>query len=293
MDRPNVLVLMSTYNGEQFIREQIDSILNQENVNVELLIRDDGSTDSTTQILKEYEDNSACHVVYGNNIGASKSFLWLLKNCGVNDYYSFSDQDDIWLKDKLITAVLALSKNQADLYHGLAGKVTKDLKPLPNGEFIPKDAFGASLMSSATGCTMVFNKSLLERIRIYVPNDISMHDAWVYRVTYALGAKVYYDATSHMLYRQHEHNVSGGQMSFGEKFKKIIKNKGLKYHIAEEIRYGFINLLTEDNMKTLDQFLGYKKSILGKIRVLTSSVYNVNSFKTNVINKILIILNLI
>ena len=100
MDKPKVLVLMSTYNGAIFLKEQLDSILNQEDVNVELLIRDDGSTDSTKFILKEYENYPNCTIVYGNNIGASNSFLWLLENCGKSDYYSFSDQDDIWINER-------------------------------------------------------------------------------------------------------------------------------------------------------------------------------------------------
>lgn len=293
MDKPKVLVLMSTYNGAIFLKEQLDSILNQEDVNVELLIRDDGSTDSTKFILKEYENYPNCTIVYGNNIGASNSFLWLLENCGKSDYYSFSDQDDIWINDKLITAVYALIKNKADLYHGHAGRVTKDLHPLPNDNYVPRNCFGASLMSSATGCTMVLTKQLMDKLKTYVPKNISMHDAWVYRVTYAIGAKVYYDEKSHILYRQHDHNVSGGQMSLKDKIIKIKKNKGLKYHLAEEIKLGFINTIPDANLSILTQYLNYKKSFIDKLKVLFSSNYNVNSVKTNIINKFLFVLNLI
>lgn len=290
---PNVLVLMSTYNGERYLREQLDSILGQEGVNVELFIRDDGSTDATVNILKEYEDNNKCKVVYGKNIGASKSFLWLIGNCAHCDFYSFSDQDDIWLNDKLITSVQALINNKADLYHGLAGRVSKDLQTLPSISYRPRNNFGAALMSSATGCTMVFSHRLMKIIRTYIPENISMHDAWVYRVAYATGVSVYYDFKSHMLYRQHEHNVSGGQMSFWDKLKKIRSNRGLKYNVAEELSRGFINLITEENKNTLRNFLNYKESFFGKIKVLFSSTYNVNSKKTNILNKVLFAFNMI
>lgn len=106
MSKPTVSVLMSTYNGAKYIREQIDSILNQKDVNVELLIRDDGSSDNTAEICKEYQKkNTNIRFYQGENIGVGKSFMELLKKAPEADYYSFSDQDDVWLEDKLSRAV--------------------------------------------------------------------------------------------------------------------------------------------------------------------------------------------
>ena len=105
MNNPEVLVLLSSYNGEKYIKEQIDSILTQKNITVKLFIRDDGSTDATRNILKEYEKYSNCVVVFGDNIGAANSFLWLIQNAHSSGYYAFSDQDDIWDRDKLSSAI--------------------------------------------------------------------------------------------------------------------------------------------------------------------------------------------
>ena len=96
-----VAVLMSTYNGEKYIRDQIDSILSQIKVNVTLFIRDDGSTDSTVKIITQYtEKYSNIKFWVGENIGVGNSFMQLLYSLTDEfDYYAFSDQDDIWLNE--------------------------------------------------------------------------------------------------------------------------------------------------------------------------------------------------
>lgn len=293
MNKDYIVVLMSTYNGEKYIREQIDSILSQKSVNLYLLIRDDGSKDSTISILKEYEKNDNVKVVYGENIGAKESFLWLIDNAPSSNYYSFSDQDDVWNSDKLISAVSILKKYGYVLYHGLAGKVDRNLKPIYTSPYQPIDSFGAALLSSATGCTMVFTNKLMGKLRLYHPTRISMHDAWVYRVCYALGYKVYYDPVSHMKYRQHENNVSGGQMTFTQKYNRILKNKDLKYKVALDIYDGFKNEMPITQKETIELFLDYKKNFYGKLKVLISNRFNQKKFFTTIQNKILFMLNLI
>lgn len=105
MNTKSVQVVMSTYNGEKYLKEQIDSILSQEGVDVRLYIRDDGSSDRTTDILASYQEHKNVKIEKGNNLGFAKSFLTALDECDEADYYAFSDQDDVWEKDKLSTAV--------------------------------------------------------------------------------------------------------------------------------------------------------------------------------------------
>ena len=95
MDK-KVNVLLSAYNGEKYIREQIESILEQSYKNIEIYVRDDGSKDGTLTILKEYEERGLIHLEAGKNVGFVKSFEWLIANGGEADYYAFSDQDDFW-----------------------------------------------------------------------------------------------------------------------------------------------------------------------------------------------------
>ena len=119
--KPTVAVLMSTYNGENYISEQIESILSQKDVNIKLYIRDDGSEDKTLSILKQYSvlDNVKL-VVDGENIGPGNSFMRLLYTyAGLEgvEFFAFSDQDDIWFSNKIAIAIETLGDSgQAKLY---------------------------------------------------------------------------------------------------------------------------------------------------------------------------------
>ena len=98
-----VAILLATYNGEKYLREQIDSILKQNGVDLTLYVRDDGSTDGTIDLLKEYVVNTkAVKLDIGKNLGVGNSFMQLLYDCPNDfDFYAFSDQDDIWDENKL------------------------------------------------------------------------------------------------------------------------------------------------------------------------------------------------
>ena len=100
-----ILVMMSTYNGEKYIREQIDSILHQKDVKVDIVVRDDGSKDNTQNILKNYSSKyKNIKWSQGDNVGPCKSFLELLYSSGEYEYYAFADQDDYWYPNKLKAA---------------------------------------------------------------------------------------------------------------------------------------------------------------------------------------------
>lgn len=116
-----VMVLLSTYNGEKYLKEQIDSVLSQKNVNVNILVRDDGSYDETKTILQKYQDEGKLKWYTGNNLKATYSFLDLLHNTPKADYYAFCDQDDVWNENKLIMAINKLEnlpKYKPALYTG-------------------------------------------------------------------------------------------------------------------------------------------------------------------------------
>ena len=89
-----VTVLLSTYNGEKFIKHQIQSLLAQRGVDLQIVIRDDGSTDETIRILKSFNNNKIKIIKSNENLGPAKSFINLLNIVGDSDYYAFCDQDD-------------------------------------------------------------------------------------------------------------------------------------------------------------------------------------------------------
>ena len=104
MNKSKIAVLMSSYNGEKYIEEQIESIIEQENVVVDLFIRDDGSTDKTKEIITRFQSENI-HINLDYNIGVVKSFFELIKTADGYDYYALCDQDDVWDKDKLYVAI--------------------------------------------------------------------------------------------------------------------------------------------------------------------------------------------
>ena len=143
-----VCVLMATYNGEKYLREQVDSIIGQHNININLIVRDDGSTDSTINILSEYEEKGLLTYTKGANLGPARSFMELLKFSPISDYYAFSDQDDIWLPDKIKTAVDMMKEDEEKpaLYFCQTQLVDENLKKMENVVINPKLTFGESLI---------------------------------------------------------------------------------------------------------------------------------------------------
>lgn len=225
-----VQVLMSTYNGEQFLREQLNSILSQDYPNVNILIRDDGSKDKTVLILKEYcEKYSNINFYEGDNIGCWQSFMDLVKNSDINaDYFAFSDQDDIWDDCKISTAVFALEKMSPSiplLYCSRLQPVGKNLEKIKvtihNINFRP--SFGNAIIQNiCTGCTCVVNRIAIDMAINKIPTFMVQHDWWFYLIATCYG-EAYYDETSHILYRQHGNNEVGARTTHLEQLKYRLK----------------------------------------------------------------------
>lgn len=209
-----VQILMSTYNGEQYIREQLDSILNQSYQDIQIQIRDDGSSDGTIAILKEYSGKYGNIQYYvGENVGACASFFELFNYREYNaDYYATCDQDDVWMEDKIAVAVKRLENNdRVALYCCRTQLVDEHLRPLEDHlrNYCPRPSFGNAMIENiCTGCTIVFNKKLYQMIKGKRPQHCVIHDMWLYQVASCFGA-VIYDEQPHIYYRQHSGNVIG------------------------------------------------------------------------------------
>lgn len=258
---------MSTYNGERFLKEQIESVMKQTGVEVTLLIRDDGSHDNTVNLIKEFQKKySNIIFIKGENCGSAMSFLKLLNEATSSyvgyDYFAFCDQDDVWLDDKLTSAVMVLenhSKATPCLYLGAYQMVDVNLKNIVTPKRTPKLNLPAAIASNlATGCTMVFNYCLAELISTNCnPKNIIMHDYWIYLVCLAVSGYIYYDETPHMLYRQHGNNVIGGQKDpFIKKWKaRLLKlfRRGdfYKSKLSKELLLNYSSMMNEDDKRFL------------------------------------------
>lgn len=217
-----VCVLLSTYNGEKYLDEQIKSLLAQKNVDLTILVRDDGSKDRTQEMLREWaEKEPAVRILeedFGTNYGVAKSFTYLL-NCGTRmfpeiSFFFFADQDDFWLETKCCRAVQRLTdqKTEPALYFSAKKLVDGELKPLPRKDIIRLtgtfwDYFDRS---NAFGCTMCMTRPLAEMLqndRYYEKKFL--HDNYIYRLCLAAGVPIVCDKAETILYRQHGANVAG------------------------------------------------------------------------------------
>jgi glycosyltransferase involved in cell wall biosynthesis len=210
---PRVVVLMSTYQGERFVVEQLQSILAQLPADGRILVRDDGSSDKTVEVIESLGDPRIT-VTRGQNLGFSQSFLTLLAQAPTDaDMVMFSDQDDVWLPHKIARAwqgLLPLAGSPA-LYGSRQMLTDEALRPLHATETWPRGPSFASALTEniITGCTAAMNRpavTLLQRAGI--PRGVLLHDWWVYLVISAFGAVVFDDEPT-LLYRQHGRNQIG------------------------------------------------------------------------------------
>ncbi len=261
---------MSTYNGDKFLCELLDSLLSQSYKNYEIRIRDDGSTDKTRDILNEYSSKHQNIILhYGSNIGVAGSFFDLLENAGEDcTYFAFCDQDDIWLKDKVSYAVELLDNREADrplLYFSRYEYVSSELRHIKYSHIPRKIGFGNAVVHNiVAGFASVINKKTRALILEKKP-EVSMHDWWVYLVVSAFG-DIVFDRRVSIRYRLHDANVVGAEPSFfydyGRKFKRLFSDKktgalALSHQAAEFFR------LYAGEMKASDEEI-LKKILSGK-----------------------------
>ena len=167
MDK-KVAVLISTYNGEKYLEEQLNSILNQTYKNIEIVIRDDGSKDSTINIIKKYQEKYDNIILKeGTNVGFIKSFFQLLAFANA-DYYAFCDQDDSWLENKIELAVRALNEvdnSKPNMVFGNSDYYDENMNLIGKGEEHKEFSFKNSLYECvAQGMTMNLLKKKLQII---------------------------------------------------------------------------------------------------------------------------------
>lgn len=236
----NVQVLLATYNGEDYIEEQLISLFNQTYQDFELLIRDDGSKDCTLEIVEKYQLKypSRIKVITDNKkgLGPSRNFSELMKYAEAN-YIMFCDQDDIWLPHKIeitLEKMLELEKGYGVtvpiLVHSDLTIVDRELNVIDSSMsdaqklYANENEFNQLLMQNTiTGCTMMINKALREKTR-RVPKEAIMHDWWLGLVASSLGIVGYINEAL-ILYRQHGKNDVGAQvLNFNSILKKVNKN---------------------------------------------------------------------
>lgn len=262
--KPNILILLATYNGMNWIEEQIDSLLSQTGVNVELLISDDCSNDGTEayilDISKKYD--AIRYISSSRSSGsAGQNFFNLIRSCELDDYdyVAFSDQDDIWATNKLDCAIQSLEKFNADAYSSSvtafwdsgSQKLVSQSKEIRDLDFLFEGA--------GQGCTFLIKRDLFFIIQNFciqnrqLTNQFYYHDWLVYIVARTHQKKWFFDDRSFIRYRQHSSNDTGAKSNLAGILHrlKLISNGWYKNQIAVAIN---IALKLEFENKVLKNF---------------------------------------
>jgi hypothetical protein len=223
---PCVAILLSTFDGERYLGEQLRSYGAQSHTNWLLYWRDDGSSDSTLTLMDAFAEGPASgqciRIGESGRLGATGSFLVLLRQAlrGPASFFAFSDQDDVWLPDKLAHGVAALARspsNRPALYFCARALVDASLRPIGRAPApCPPPAFPAALAQNVIpGCCMILNRAAAELIDAAVVPDVTWHDWWSYLVVSAGdGLVLSGGASPDILYRQHGDNLVGETSGF-------------------------------------------------------------------------------
>lgn len=274
-----ILVLMSTYNGEAYLREQIDSILFQSET-ADILIRDDGSSDQTISILEAYEKQyPQITVIHGKNVGVVRSFFELLHHAQGYEYYAFGDQDDIWMEDKLAYAIKALDQMDASkpaLYASCSLLVDNDGKALGTTQKCLRELsfYNVLIQNIMPGHAQVFNQAMADFVNRH-PVDVShvvVHDFWLALLAISFG-QVSFDNEPHTYYRQHTTNEIGyGHGAFGwltERLRRVMKAKAKEITRQDQEFYDhFARSLTSDQLYELTNLLKSQRNFFTRLNYL-------------------------
>ena len=213
MTDPKVLVLLSTYNGERHLEETLDSLLHQRDVEIKILVRDDGSTDGTKKILQRFSNQVNLMEKDSNNVGINESFKLLVSASLLYpcDYIAFCDQDDLWMPDKIIRAVQQLRLNNKSHYASKRFCFRVDIgsaTEFPRGRVTPSLTSGIFENVSAGCTTVVSREHMLRVVDMGLARIDGSYDHLIYLASVALDES-YFDQEAHIYYRLHESNAIG------------------------------------------------------------------------------------
>lgn len=294
---------MSAYNGSQYIIRQLDSIFSQRGVDVICYVRDDGSKDDTLQVLEQYKKSlPEGKLIFekGDNVGWERSFLLALKDAPKSDFYAFSDQDDIWFEDKLVSGIKMMNEAHKEstplMYHCNKISVKEDLKPLPHQvRRTPKplNRQNAMVQEYAQGCSIILNESARQLVIHHLPKEKIAHDFWCGLLCYLFG-EVIYDNNPHFYHISHGNNASGeGHTlgSWGERLRSFFRNGNIYYSPADDLLVGYGRFLKKEDKVFIERLKSYRYSMSDKFFLLFSVRFMRDSIMGTLSLKMAIFLN--
>ena len=300
----SVTVLLSTYNGHRYLKQQLDSLYGQTYANLRILVRDDGSSDATINMLEvEQAKGTIDLLTERKNLGPALSFFTLLKQASITDtaLVAFCDQDDVWQPEKITRAVAALqgvSAHHPAMYCCRIEMVDEQLNRVAMGEVPRKIGFGNALVENiATGCTIVLNRAAIDLLSAGVPDNAQMHDWWCYLVMSCFG-EVIFDPVALIKYRLHDHNTIGVATKFTARFARKLhrffgkqKQKAWCSDHAYALREIYGDKIPIQNKQLVDRFIAAKSSFFPRVGLVFSGDLWRQKFDDNFFLRILLLIN--
>lgn len=259
-------ILLATYNGEKYLKEQLDSILTQSYKDFRILISDDFSSDNTKAILEEYKKKDERITVFyqKENLGVVRNFEFLLSKVE-NKYYMFSDQDDIWKENKIEKSMQVIEIEKSDLVYCDLEVVDENMNVIYSSYWKLKGIYNKIkkynnfeslyLNNFITGCTILSKKELIAEVSPIPKNSrFVLHDYWIPLIL-SQKHKITYIEESLIKYRQHKNNKIGS------------KKKSDELETLDDIRNLFITVKIEHFkvfIENEDKFIEEKVKVLNK-----------------------------
>lgn len=229
--RPRILVLLATYNGAAWIREQVESILAQRGVDVRVAVRDDCSSDTTRGELARFAHHEKVKVaaVPDSSGLPARNFLSLIRDnpAGVSHFIALSDQDDLWNEDKLERACRMLNASRAVGYSSATTAAWEDGRQQVTRLSGPPTAVDFLFEGAGQGCTFVLTREFYERVRTFLAghfeltNEVRYHDWMIYALARSWDLLWCFDAQPSMRYRQHASNHTGARGTLRGVIKRL------------------------------------------------------------------------
>lgn len=306
-----VAIMMSTYNGQNYIDDQIRSILEQKDVEINLYIRDDGSKDKTVEKIQYWREKypKKIYIYPEQNVGYQKSFLELIKKVPDNyDYYGFSDQDDVWQSVKCIKAIEKLeeSNHVLKLYTSDLNETDQNLKLIYKTNMLKKydlNIYSYWVRARFAGCTYLFSNELNKLAKQYAESNSMLkctaaHDFVLGSLAYLYGDLVF-DENSYIEHRRTEKSATTGGRRLQYKisyfwnfiFKKADIRYGLAKAIIENESVSMNSCDADEKMRFIGMVAHYKDSLPSKWKLLLNPKLKSGNFLFDVLAKIKILIS--
>ena len=281
-NKPKVLILLAMYNGEPWINEQIESILKQQDVTISIIVSDDNSTDDSKSIVSRImkSNNNVSMITRLNSSGSSgQNFFYLIRKCNIDnyDYIAFSDQDDIWLENKLCTGIELLENNNACGYSSSTMAFWKSGKEKLITQSDKIRDLDFLFEGAGQGCTFILKRDFFSHVQKFCNDNKSItekffyHDWLVYILARSKENRWFFDSKSYIRYRQHESNDTGARGTATAVIRRLnlISNGWYKSQIKVALEISKLTSKTNANLEDFEKIFNSKISFSRRLKLVS------------------------